>query len=74
VDQPAPGPEPGSQPPAHGDRLLSAAEVAQILGGPITDRTVIRRWREWGLQPHRIGRQLRWWESAVYQWISNRRA
>lgn len=64
-------PAPASQPPAPGDKLINATEVARILGGDITERTVIRRWRKWGLHPHRIGRQLRWWQSTVYQWISD---
>jgi hypothetical protein len=66
-----PGPDPRRQPPAPGDRLLNAAEVAQILGGDVTARTVVRRWRKWQLNGHRIGKELRWWESSVYQWISN---
>jgi hypothetical protein len=70
----APSPAPGHPPATPADRLLSAAEVAAILGGDITADTVIRRWRTWGLNAHRIGRQLRWWQSDVYTWISSRRA
>jgi hypothetical protein len=50
---PAPGPHPATP----GDRLLSAAEVAAILGGSYTARTVVRRWRKWELHGHRIGRR-----------------
>ena len=67
-------PSPGPPPRAPGDRLLSAAEVAQILGGNVTRTTVIRRWKNWQLPAHRIGKQLRWWQSDVYDWISNRTA
>jgi predicted DNA-binding transcriptional regulator AlpA len=66
-----PGPVPRQDPPAPDDRLLNKAEVAQILGGNVTASTVIRRWRKWQLPAHRVGKQLRWWESDVYQWISD---
>jgi predicted DNA-binding transcriptional regulator AlpA len=66
-----PAPDPSQHPPAPGDRLLNAAEVAEILGGNVTASTVVRRWRKWDLPAHRIGKQLRWWESDVYKWISN---
>lgn len=62
---------PRQQPPAPGDRLLNKFEVAAILGGNFKPETVVRRWRKWGLQAHRVGKQLRWWESDVYEWISN---
>jgi predicted DNA-binding transcriptional regulator AlpA len=67
-------PDPHPRPPAPGDRLLNAAEVAEILGGNVTASTVVRRWRKWQLHGRRIGKQLRWWESDVYKWISNRPA
>jgi hypothetical protein len=72
-DQAATGrhPAPGPHPATPGDRLLSAAEVAAILGGSYTAGTVVRRWRKWELHGHRIGRELRWWESDVYAWISS---
>jgi hypothetical protein len=54
------------------DRLLTKEQVAQILGGNVTPATIIRRWRQWGLTGHRVGRELRWWESDVYQWIASR--
>jgi predicted DNA-binding transcriptional regulator AlpA len=66
-----PGPRSHTAAPAPADRLLNAAEVAEILGGGITAETVIRRWRNWELRGHRIGKQLRWWQSDVYTWISN---
>jgi predicted DNA-binding transcriptional regulator AlpA len=65
---------PGPPPRTPGDRLLSAAEVAQILGGNVTRNTVIRRRKNWQLPAHRIGKQLRWWQSDVYDWIGNRAA
>ena len=63
-------PDPAAPP----DRLLDPAEVAEILGGDITAETVVRRWRKWGLPAHRIGKQLRWWESDLYKWIKNHHA
>jgi excisionase family DNA binding protein len=68
--QPGPGPHPA--PPE--DRLLTPAEVAEILGGDITAETVVRRWRKWKLPTHKIGRELRFWESDVYAWIKDRQA
>jgi hypothetical protein len=65
--QPGPGPHPA--PP--GDRLLPPAEVAKIFGGNVTAETVVRRHRKWGLPAHRIGRELRFWESDVYKWIKD---
>ena len=56
-----------------GDRMLNAAQVAAILGGNFKSETVVRRWKAWALPAHRIGKQLRWWQSDVYQWIDNRR-
>jgi hypothetical protein len=70
---PRPQPGPGSAPHVPGDRMLNKAQVAEILGGDFKPETIVRRWRTWGLQAHRIGKQLRWWESDVYQWADSRR-
>ena len=64
-------PEPAHDSPQAGDRLINAAEVAQILGGNVTATTIIRRWRKWHLPAHRVGRELRWWQSDVYTWIDS---
>lgn len=66
-----PVPDSDNPRPVPGDRLLNAAEVAGILGGNVTATTVIRRWRKWQLPAHRIGKQLRWWQSDVYNWITS---
>jgi excisionase family DNA binding protein len=66
-------PEPG-EPPEPKGRLLTPAEVAQILGGNTTAGTIVRRWRAWKLPAHRVGRELRFFESDVYTWIKNHRA
>ena len=50
-------------------RMLSAAEVAGLLGGDISDRTVRAYWRTWGLQAYRVGKHLRWKETDVRTWI-----
>ena len=55
-------------------RYLDAAEVAKILGGNYTAKTVKRHYRQWGLTPpYRFGKGLRWLESDVYQWIKDQR-
>jgi excisionase family DNA binding protein len=46
------------------NRMLSARDVAAILGIP--ERTVRDKWREWGLPAYRIGRHLRSKERDVY--------
>jgi hypothetical protein len=67
---PPPTAAPG-RPPQAGDRLLTPAQVAEILGGSVTAETVVRRWRKWELPARRVGRELRFWESSVYEWITN---
>lgn len=54
------------------NRLLSAREVAEILGVP--ERTVRERWREWNLPAYRIGKHLRWREREVHAWIDRNAA
>jgi excisionase family DNA binding protein len=49
------------------NRMLSAREVAAILGIP--ERTVRDKWREWELPAYRIGRHLRWKERDLNAWI-----
>jgi excisionase family DNA binding protein len=49
------------------NRLLSASEVAAILGIP--ERTIREKRREWNLPAYRIGKHLRWREREVYAWI-----
>jgi len=62
--QPAPAlPGPG--------RLLTAGQVAALLGGDISARTVRAYWRAWGLQAYRVGKHLRWHETDVRTWINN---
>lgn len=55
------------------DRLLTADQVAAILGGSIRRSTVIRSWRRWGLTPRRFGKQLRWKQSDLDDWIEHTR-
>jgi len=54
------------------NRLLSAREVAAILGVP--ERTIRERWREWKLPAYRIGKHLRWREREVHAWIDRNTA
>lgn len=54
------------------NRILSAREVAAILGVP--ERTVRERWREWKLPAYRIGKHLRWREREVHAWIDRNMA
>jgi len=60
--QPQPAPDgPG--------RMLTAGQVAALLGGDISARTVRAYWRAWGLQAYRVGKHLRWRETDVLRWI-----
>lgn len=54
------------------NRMLSAREVAAILGIP--ERTVREKWRDWELPAYRIGKHLRWKEREVYAWIDRNTA
>lgn len=54
------------------NRMLSAREVAAILGIP--ERTIREKWREWRLPAYRIGKHLRWKERDVYAWIDRHAA
>jgi excisionase family DNA binding protein len=54
------------------NRMLSAREVAAILGIP--ERTVREKWREWKLPAYRIGKHLRWRERDVHAWIDRQTA
>ena len=66
----------GRQPqpaPDDSEPLCSPADVAQMLGGGnLTARTVVRRWRSWGLTAYRIGRELRFTRSDVQAMITAR--
>jgi hypothetical protein len=53
--------------------MLDAAQVAQIIGGSCTAATVKRRYRPCGLTAYRLGRELRWKENEVREWIDKRR-
>ena len=50
--------------------MLSAEETAERLG--ISLCTLYRRWREWGLRGHYIGRQLKFRERDVESYIDSR--
>jgi excisionase family DNA binding protein len=54
------------------NRLLSAREVADLLGIP--ERTVRDRWRTWDLPAYRIRKHLRWKERDVCAWIDRQAA
>ena len=55
--QPAPTPD--------DDPLWTPAEVAAHIGGNVTARTVVRRYKSWGLTAYKIGRELRFKRSNV---------
>jgi len=68
-----------SSPPGNGrqpepapddDPLWTPAEVAAYIGGNVTARTVVRRWRAWGLTAYRIGREIRFRRSDVIAMIT----
>lgn len=60
----------GRQPGPAPDALYTPAQVAAMLGGNVTARTVVRRWRSWGLTAYRIGRELRFKGSDIYAMIA----
>ena len=72
-------PDGDRQPPAGADpaepegRMLNAAGVAELLGGSTTATTVVRRYKHWGLTAYRIGRELRFYETDVREWIKDNR-
>ena len=53
--------------------MIDADRVAAIMGGDITAGTVKRRYKHWELTAYRVGRELRWKESEVREWINKRR-
>jgi excisionase family DNA binding protein len=52
------------------NRLLRMREAAAYLNVP--HRTLARRWREWGLTAHRIGRAIEFRERELERWIESR--
>lgn len=71
TSQPPPGTPPDRTSEADSDRMLNAEQVAGLLGGDISARTVRAYWRTWGLQAYRVGKHLRWKERQVRAWIDN---
>jgi excisionase family DNA binding protein len=68
---PPPGPaQPAPDPPGPG-HLLTAGQVAALLGGDISARTVRAYWRTWGLRAYRVGKHLRWRKTDVLTWIDS---
>lgn len=57
-------------PDAH---MIDAAQVAQIIGGRCTAATVKRRYKHWGLTAYRPGKELRFKETEVRDWINKTR-
>lgn len=49
------------------NRLLSPEDLAEVLG--VSRKTVYRNWQSWGLQGRRLGRQIRFSERDVQQFI-----
>lgn len=66
---------PDTEPPGTGcprdptDRMMTAADVADLIGGNVTSSTVVRRYKPWGLPATKVGNQLRFWASDVYAWL-----
>lgn len=52
-------------------KLLSVAEVAAWLS--VSEWTVYRRWRAWGLHAAQVGRQLRFREAEVEAYLKRAR-
>jgi len=71
-----PDPADDGQNPARPDPdepMIDADQVAAIMGGNVTAGTVKRRYKHWGLTAYRVGRELRWKEAEVRDWIDKRR-
>jgi excisionase family DNA binding protein len=62
-----PGGDPDDQAP-----MLSARDVAGMLGGGITPRTVRENRHAWHLPSYKIGRHVRFSFSDVRAWIAAR--
>lgn len=62
----------GHAPAGHGgsNRLLTVAELADYLGVP--KKTVYGCWQRWGLKAFKVGRQLRFRERHVEEWLRSR--
>lgn len=56
------------------DRMMDTTELAAFLGGKYTAGTITRRWRTWRLPTHKIGRELRFLESDVREWLKDHKA
>lgn len=53
-------------------RLLSAQEAADALN--IKKRTLYEQWRNWGLHPTKVGRELRFRETDILAYLESRDA
>ena len=73
--QPGPGaPRPRHRPGTLGgsNRMLSADQVAEILGGGISAKTVLAYRHAWGLKSVKVGKHIRFRERDLNAWMDNR--
>lgn len=54
------------------NRLISAAEAAEILG--VSRDYVYKNWRQLGLKAKRVGRSLKFLERDIENWIERNSA
>jgi excisionase family DNA binding protein len=53
------------------ERMLSVEQLADLLG--VKKKTVYEEYRHWGLEAYKVGRALRFPESAVITWLETRK-
>ena len=56
--------------PGGSNKLLDVKKTAEILG--VSPYTIYRQWRPWGLTAFRIGRELRFRERDLWEWVAQR--
>jgi excisionase family DNA binding protein len=54
------------------NRMLSAEQVAEILGGGISAKTVLAYRHAWGLKSVKIGKHVRFRERDLNAWMDKR--
>jgi hypothetical protein len=67
------GHQPEPAPDDNDDPTITKYELAARIGGTCTPKTVVRRWKEWGLHPLKICGELHFYESDVRAFFKRRR-
>lgn len=51
-----------------GSKMIPAAEVAELLDVHV--ESLYRSWRKWGLKAYRIGREIKFKQIELTEWIA----